>query len=98
MKSLAAILATVLSSFLLSWAITALACNVGWFDTLCGHNVGIPLLLLWVAGLVLLPLAWRTLRAPVTFTGQALAKCASCGGNVSFSEEQCPNCGFKFGA
>jgi hypothetical protein len=95
MKSLAAILATVFSSFLVAWAMTAVACSVGWFGMLCGHNAGIRLLLLWVVGLVLLPLARKALRAPVKFTGQALAKDSGCGGNVSFAEEQCPHCGFK---
>ena len=103
MRTVALILLLLVASTIGSWVLTAGMCSVfhftktAAFDWVCGHNAFIPLVLFWLAGLILLPMLWGWLRRTPTRKGPVGARCGQCGTAVSFADTQCPQCGFKFG-
>jgi len=98
MGTIGLIILLVAASILLSWLLTAGMCAVTASDWLCGHNAAIPFFIFCIASLIVLPMFWHWFRRPPVPEGPSIAVCSRCGAQVSFDQEQCPKCGFKFGA
>ena len=97
MGTIGLVILLVVTSMIVSWLLAVGMCAVTASDWLCGHNAFIPLMLFFVASLVLMPLFWRWLREPA-HSAPSTGVCSKCGAPVSFVEDKCPTCGFKFGA
>ena len=103
MKTVGLLVIVPLASAVLAWGLMAGMCitldsiQARAVDWVCGHNAFIPLVLFWVAGLIVLPALWAWLRRERASITPISAKCSKCGASVSLADERCPQCGFRFG-
>ena len=92
---LRAIVVVLVAGFV-ALALSALSCEVFQANAVCGHNIGMLVILYFLAGLVFLPLAFSLLSRPSN-RPVAAPLCSKCGAAVTFEASSCTSCGFVFG-